>query len=93
MLKQECKESERFIIQPKNLSKTGVLKARLDGERKRLSTLQTFYWKPQVELNQDFMEERFPPTLRPFNLRKGDREAAGEGDRWEGSLGLRESGF
>lgn len=46
MLKQECKESERFIIQPKNLSKTGVLKARLDGERKRLSTLQTFYWKP-----------------------------------------------
>lgn len=26
--------------------------------------------------------------LRPFNLHEGDREAAGEGDRWESSLGL-----
>lgn len=39
------------------------------------------------------MEERFLPTLRPFNLHEGDRETAGEGGRWEGSLGLRELGF
>lgn len=88
MLNQECKESERFNIRPNDLSKTRVLKA-----RKGLSNLQTFYCKPEVELNQDCMEERFPPTLGPFNPCKGDREAAREGDRWEGSLGLRKSGF